>query len=51
MQKRVKLGRWAAAIGMEEELPGKQQGKAVDSALDLELWSLFRVRDYMWGVN
>lgn len=34
---------------MEEEcgLPREQQGEAVDSDLDLELWSLFGVRDYM----
>lgn len=46
-------GRWVAASGAEEKcpIPGKQQGKSVDNALDLELWSLFGVRDYMWGVN
>lgn len=38
---------------MEEEftLPGKLQGEVVDSALDLELWSLFGIRNYMWGVS
>lgn len=39
--------------GMEEgcALPGEQQGEVVDSNLDLELWSLFGVRDYLCGVH
>lgn len=39
--------------GMEEEcaLPGEQQGEVVDSVLDLELWSLFGVRNYMCEVH